>query len=415
MSFGAEDLSSSWSADLAVEVAQVAGPAACPEGMAFVPAGPFVMGSVSSQAGADEGPVHLVSTSSYCIDLHEVSVAEFAAFIRERGAPATGTDLRSMSPAGVVESGRDGHPAEGVTWDEARDYCLSVSKRLPTEAEWEKAARGGCELGDEPTRCDPGDLRPYPWGDDAPSCELANHAMVGAGAPELCVSDTQPVSEGSEGPYGATHQAGNVWEWVGDVYHPAMYGSDRPQDPGGPASGELHAMRGGGWNTFSTNMRTGNRFNDLVIGSAVGMRCVSAAYEPVVEDIAPLEMADVSGTITYAKGAISGRALYVSAFDERDAKGADMPPPGMSPVADVRFDPNGQDTQSFTIQVPAGASYLVYAALDDGSGADKDDYKSASGSGGMGRASQNPVKVEAAIEGLTIAIEAPPEMGAPPR
>ena len=412
MSFGAEDLAGSWSDELAVDVAKVEA-LSCPEGMALVPAGPFLMGSVSAQAGADEGPVHVVRTGSFCVDLHEVAVEDFAAWLRASGRRAEGTDLRSTSPEGAVEEGRLGHPAEGVTWEEARDYCLSQGKRLPSEAEWEKAARGGCELGDDPARCDPGDLRPYPWGSEAPSCELANHAMVGVGAPELCVSDTQPVAAGSAGPYGSTHQAGNVWEWVGDVYHPRLYRAGRPEDPGGPAEGSLHGMRGGGWNTFSTNMRTGNRFNDLVIGSAVGMRCVQAAHEPVVEDVEPVTMAELSGTLSYAKGPIAGRALYVSAFDERDAKGADMPPPGMSPVADVRFEPSGQAEQAFTIQVPAGASYLVYAALDDGSGADKDDYKSASGSGGMGRAAQNPVQVDGDVEGLSIHIEAPPAMGPP--
>ncbi len=404
---GAEDLSSSWSADLAVEVPQVASAAPCPGGMALVPAGPFVMGSVSSQAGADEGPVHVVETASFCIDLHEIAVEDFASWLRSTGRSAGSSDLRSMSPTGEVEAGRAGHPAEGVTWEEARDYCLARDMRLPTEAEWEKSARGGCELGDDPLRCDPGDLRPYPWGRDAPSCELANHAMIGAGAPRLCVSDTLPVAEGTEGPYGLVHQAGNVWEWVGDAYHPAIYREGRPDDPGGPASGELHVMRGGGWNTFSTNMRTANRFNDLVIGSAVGMRCVSATSDPVVEDILPIQTVDVSGTITHAAGVIAGRALYVSAFDVRDAKGG-MPSPGMSPVADIRFEPSGTAEQTFTIQLPAGGSYLVFAALDDGSGGGKDQYETASGSGGMGPAKQNPVEVDGVVEGLTIHIEALP-------
>lgn len=411
MSFGAEDLGSSWSAELAVELGGSEPPSSCPSGMVGVPSGPFLMGSASVQAGADEGPVHVVRTSAFCIDAHEVRAADFAAWIRSERRTAGGTDLRSMSADGSLEPGRDDHPAEGITWEDARDFCVAQGKRLPTEAEWEKAARGGCELGSDPQRCDREDLRPYPWGDEAPTCALANHAMVGMGAPKLCDSDTRKVGEGTPGPYGALHQAGNVWEWVADAYHPRLYRADRPTDPGGPGEGELRSMRGGSWNTFSTNMRTANRFNDMVIGSAVGVRCALGA-EPTTEDVAAVPLVEVKGTLTHERGTVTGRAVYVSAFDLRDAKGADMPPPGMSPVADVRFDPTGEASQPFSIRLPRGATYLIYAALDDGSGADKDDYKSASGSGGMGRADQNPVSVEGPVEGITIRIEAP--LGPPP-
>ena len=83
---------------------------------------------------------------------------------------------------------RNDHPAEGVTWKEANDYCNAKGQSLPTEAQWEKAARGGCELGDDANMCDPTDLRAYPWGNDAPTCELANHQLSASGLPKLCVS-----------------------------------------------------------------------------------------------------------------------------------------------------------------------------------------------------------------------------------
>ena len=397
---GAEDLSSSWRVELAVSVPELADascpdadgdgfvdawtcpgakeadcddsdPAVTPATERWVPPGPFLMGSVSSQAGADEGPVEVVTLSGFCLDVRE--------------APGTG------------------QPIEDATWEQASQACTAEGKRLPTEAEWEKAARGGCELGSDPTTCDREDLRPYPWGRGAPSCERANHSQVGPTGPRLCLSDTWPVDRGAAGPYGHVNQAGNVWEWVLDRYHPTVYRSGRV-DPGGPVDGELHVMRGGSWNTFSTNMRTANRFHDLVLGSAVGYRCARSKTEPLADEVDPLVLVSLSGTITRGSGKLQGRAVYVSAFDLRDAKGMPMPPPGMSPVAEVRLTPGGGDSQDFVLQVPKGLDLLVFASLDDGTGGDKEDYESASGSGGMGPAAQNPVRADAPVEGLTITI-----------
>ena len=170
----------------------------------------------------------------------------------------------------------------------------------------------------------------------------------------------------------------------------------------------MHGMRGGSWNTFSTNMRAANRFNDRVLGSAVGLRCARSPAAPTPDSVEPLRYVQVSGTLSHQGQPLEGRAVYVSAFDVRDTKGMDMPPPGMSPVEDLRFEASGELQQDFTIELPAGTSYLVFASLDDGTGADKEDYRSASGSGGLGRAAQNPVRVEGAVQGLTIDILVPP-------
>ena len=191
-----------------------------------------------------------------------------------------------------IEPNREDHPAEGVTWKEAYDFCVTNGKSLPTEAQWEKAARGGCELGDDATKCDPSDLRAYPWGNDTPSCELANHQLSASGLPKLCVSNTQTADELPQGtgPYGHTHLAGNIWEYVADVWHPTVYSTEMRSNPAGVQSGDVHVLRGGGWNTFSTNMRAANRFHDLVMGSASGFRCARSFVKQEYDDVEPLRI-----------------------------------------------------------------------------------------------------------------------------
>ena len=388
-------------------------PKVTPENERWIPAGPFIMGSASDHAGADEKPVHMVFLSGYCLDRDEVSVSQWASWLQTTGTKPTGKDIRSLNKAGEVEKGREKHPAEGVIWEEAQAYCTAMGKTLPTEAQWEKAARGGCELGTDPTKCDEKDLRPYPWGFDQPSCDLANHQLSASGFPKLCVSDTQLPDDLEKGssPYGHRHMAGNVWEYVADYWHPKVYGPDR-KDPGGPSSGEMHVLRGGGWNTFSTNMRTANRFHDLVMGSASGFRCSRPTIQPLPDNIAPLTLSTVTGSISSTK-ALQGRALYVSAFDAADADENGMLAPGRSPVSEAKLVPNGETSQAFTIQLPTGGKYILSAALDAGTGAQKEDYISASGSGGFGHAEQNPVTIDGNRKGITISLQSPPTGGGP--
>ena len=434
----AEDLSTSWRADLAVKVPALEDAASCPDAdsdgfvsavlcpstpaasadcddndPAVTPAterwvrpGPFLMGSASDHAGRDEGPLHAVTLSGYCLDRLELSAKDLAAWLNGR-APKS-PDVRSVTPAGAVEPGREAHPAEGLTFEEAQAVCEARGKTLPTEAQWEKAARGGCELGEFNGSCDPEDLRPYPWGADPPTCALANHNSTEKGMPALCVSDTSPVDSSPEGagPYGHQHLSGNVWEYTADFWQPGVYGPGRV-DPGGPASGVTHALRGGGWNTFSTNMRTSNRFHDLVMGSAVGVRCARPTAPPNTDTTPPMTLATVSGVVTASEGQLKGRALYITAFDAADADPqSGMLAPGRSPVAEVKLSPSGEATQSFSVQVPSGGSVLIMAALDDGSGGQKDDYKSASGSGGFGKADK-PILVEGDVSGVAVRLLRP--------
>jgi formylglycine-generating enzyme required for sulfatase activity len=384
-----------------------------PETEIWIPASPFIMGSESDHAGRDEKPVHVVFMDGYCLDVHEVRVGDFASFIRETKRLAQGLDLRSMSKDGVVEAGRENHPIEGVTFEEARDYCLSRNQRLPTEAEFEKASRGGCEFGNKKEECDSDDLRAYPWGNLAPNCQLANHQLSTEGFPKLCVSDTVEVdiSNGQIGPYGHHHLSGNVWEYALDYWHPKVYASqEERKNPAGVKNGSIHVLRGGGWNTFSTNMRSANRFHDLVMGSASGFRCVRSEVELQYDDIEPLEMVLFSGLIQAGElKSLKGRAIYVSVFDAEDADEKGMVAPGRSPVAEVKLIPNNLSTQKFEIDVPKGATYFISAALDSGGGAQKDNYVSASGSGGFGRV-EKEIAATKDQEELQITLQKPPQM-----
>ena len=142
------------------------------------------MGSASSHAGADEKPVHLVQLSGHCVDVDEVSVQDFATWLNTDKRTPEGSDIRSLTKTKdgwSAEEERRDHPAEGVTWKEANDYCIAKGQMLPTEAQWEKVARGGCELGQDANMCDPEDLRAYPWGSAAPTCVLANHLLSASG------------------------------------------------------------------------------------------------------------------------------------------------------------------------------------------------------------------------------------------
>ncbi len=415
----AEDPASSWREDLAVEVPSVPEPSRCPDqdgdgfpdawtcpGLPpdradcddsdprvtpaterFVRPGPFIMGSASDHAGTDEQPVHVVRLSGYCMDRTTVTRAAFNSW---KGLPATDDRL----------------PVERVSWEDARAYCRSQGKTLPTEAQWEKAARGGCELGDRADRCDPEDLRPYPWGVDLPTCERANHRCT-IGTPRLCVGHAVPVDEPlNVGPYGHLQLAGNVWEWVLDAYHPRVYRTDPPRiDPTGPAGGDVHVLRGGAWNTFSTNMRVANRMSGLLEGSITGIRCARTRTRGNPDPVEPLALVPTTGVVISPHGPLEGRALYVTAFEARTAGRDGRVSPGQSPVAEVRLEPAGTQRQTFTLQVPKGGIYFLMASLDAGKSPAPDGaWEPPSSTGGVGSADQNPLAVNGPVSGITITL-----------
>jgi formylglycine-generating enzyme required for sulfatase activity len=241
--------------------------------LVFVPAGDFTMGSDSSSF-ANERPVHTVSLDSYWIDRTEVTNAMFGTFVDQTGyqtsAETAGSSYVYLPDSGHTEltQGADWqhplgpdssledlgqHPVVHVSWNDAQAYCEWVGRRLPTEAEWEKAARGP-------------DGRTFPWGNDFDGTIL-NSADVNLGGAlgNTSYDDgfrfTAPVGYYPSGasPYGALDMAGNVWEWVNDWVDEAYYQSSPSANPGGPASGEYRIVRGGSWHEPQDGVRAAYR------------------------------------------------------------------------------------------------------------------------------------------------------------
>ena len=333
------------------------------------------MGQSGGNAGQDEAPIHTVRVDGFCLDRTEMTVDD-------------GNQARVFS-----------------SWSAARDACLARGGRLPTEAEFEKAARGGCELGSDPDHCDDGDMRPYPWGTQAPTCELANHSAVSPRGPQRC-SDGPAAADGramGTGPYGHVNLAGNLWEPTLDWYHPRVYREGRPDNPGGPSEGRSRTLRGGAWDTFSTNMRVSNRFSDHIKGSSIGARCVFVGATPVFEAVDPLQWVDVQITVSMKSGqAIRGRWLTVTAFLESDIDQSGFPKPGISPVAEGGAEPSDSVTQNIDLAVPKGERVRFSAALDSGQA--MSGPMPAASSGGIGWAPQG-VSVS---DGLTVKVSVAP-------
>jgi eukaryotic-like serine/threonine-protein kinase len=193
--------------------------------MVFVPAGEFTMGN--DNGGANAKPVHQVYIDAYWVDVYEVTNALYKRCVDAGSCrpPASSASAKQASYFGNPQF--DNYPVTYVGWEDAKAYCAWAGKRLPTEAEWEKAARGT-------------DARVYPWGNEWDGTK----ANV-----ELRVGDTTPVGRYPAGasPYGALDMAGNVWEWVADWYDSTYYAHSPSRNPAGPSSGQYRVLRGGGW------------------------------------------------------------------------------------------------------------------------------------------------------------------------
>ena len=211
---------------------------ACSE--VVVAAGAFTMGcnaEADDQCDADEQPPHSVVLSAFAIDRTEVTVGAYRACV-DAGVCSPPGDHWPACNGAVAD--RSDHPINCVGFGQARDYCAFVGKRLPTEAEWEKAARGT-------------DRRVSPWGSHPPVCELVNFAG--------CEFSTAPVGSRPRGasPYGALDMAGSVLEWVSDFYDEAYYGVSPGVDPSGAASGFFRVARGGSYYGYPRYLRTSIR------------------------------------------------------------------------------------------------------------------------------------------------------------
>lgn len=254
----------------------------------FVPAGDFWMGcneALDVDCSDAELPAHLVTTSAFAIDRTEVTVAAYEDCVSAGSctAPVDASDCYSKQNWQVA--GRGQHPVNCVTADQARTYCAWGGKavgpqRLPTEAEWERAARGGCETlaGD----CASGS-RLYPWGDWQATCAEAD---MNDPADPSCAQETSAVGSRviNTSPYGCLDMAGNVFEIVQDYFSDTAYSEHPvgawPPDPTGPLVGDVLVMRGGGtahehfWLRSSARAPSGGPTSDpLYRAFSMGFRC----------------------------------------------------------------------------------------------------------------------------------------------
>jgi serine/threonine-protein kinase len=219
--------------------------------MVYVPAGEFLMGSEDYDAYDDEKPEHTVYLDAYWIYKHEVTNAQYRQCVDE-GECDVPSDVDQFNNPDL-----DDHPVVYVNWFDADAYCQWAGGRLPTEAEWEKAARGT-------------DGRKFPWGDTGVTGEKANYCDVNCENEWLDTSQddgykrTAPVGSYPDGasPYGALDMAGNVIEWVGDWYDGGYYSQSPSENPQGPDSGEYRVIRGGSWDLIEWFLRASARLWD---------------------------------------------------------------------------------------------------------------------------------------------------------
>lgn len=222
--------------------------------MVYVPKGVFTMGS--SLGDPDEQPAHEVYMDAFWIDQNEVPNTMYARFVPARSGP---------------------HPVNNVSWEQAAAYCAWAGSRLPTEAEWEKAARGP-------------EGRTYPWGNQSPTGELVNFADLKS---RLSWEDTSvddgygniaPVGSYPAGasPYGALDMAGNVAEWVNDWYDETYYSTTPLTNPTGPAKGDFRVLRGGSWFSTAAGVRSADRSWYIPEGATdyAGFRCAQSTVAP---------------------------------------------------------------------------------------------------------------------------------------
>jgi formylglycine-generating enzyme required for sulfatase activity len=244
------------------------------DGMLPVPAGPFVMGCDSGpDCEDDEGPASTFTLSAFRIDAFETTNAEFAEFLNAHGndcppvwcfAELINGDVADVDGTWYARPETASHPIHDVSWYGAEAYCAWRGKRLPTEAEWERAARGT-------------DGDAYPWGNGDPNC---GRAIYGPGSPDGCgTGESWPVGSLEDGrsAVGAWDMAGNVWEWTAGWTSDTGYLGWDAVDPTGPSWGTSKAARGGGYSSNGATLAGWNRWSrdPDYGGGTVGMRCAA--------------------------------------------------------------------------------------------------------------------------------------------
>lgn len=240
-------------------------------GMARVPGGIHRLGSPEGTGDPDEKPAADIKLSSFYLDKTEVTIGNYAQFTRVTGANypewqkpggkfnlATGSDKYYQHLEGLTRT-CPACPVFGVTWEDAAAYCRWNKKRLPTEAEWEAAARAGSS--------------------DAYSFKAPDKAEDFAWLQTN--SEKAPHRTGTRKPnkYGLSDMHGNVWEWVSDFYDKTYYAQRPYKDPQGPLKGDEHVIRGGSWDFDADSARSGNRASTDSPNDDIGFRCAVSESE----------------------------------------------------------------------------------------------------------------------------------------
>ena len=240
--------------------------------MALIPEGPFPMGvpHAARDGGVDERPNHEVFVDNFYMDLYEMTNGRYLQFVTETGhrVPQHPTDESkglwkgNMMPESVTDL-----PVINVDWFDAEAYCHWAGKRLPTEAEWEKAAKG------------PNDWR-FAWGDVEPTTEHANFNQLAWRGEATLVQ--VGIYEKGKSPYGIYDVAGNVWEWVSDWYKVDYYQESPTHNPKGPETGKYKALRSSGWQGETPQMRVFTRIKSLPTdrNNSTGFRCAQDTPTP---------------------------------------------------------------------------------------------------------------------------------------
>ena len=213
--------------------------------------------AVDTECQSSENPYHSVTVPAYKIDKYEVTASEYKACVTASGCTAANT----TSGCNYNVAGKESHPINCVDWNQAKAYCTWAGKKLPTEAEWEKAARGT-------------DGRKYPWGNDVLDCNRAVHSVSPCSNTATAAVGSKPAGSS---PYGAEDMVGNVWErveddWHGDYTGAPVDGSAWVDDPRGPS----RVWRGGGWDIDDTRyLRASYRYyyDPTYRGNLYGFRC----------------------------------------------------------------------------------------------------------------------------------------------